>query len=263
MNHSFSDTYSSIKSPVHSFDPVVKLPAAILLILAIVSHPFQQLQAFIFYLILVSIILIISRVPLFYIFKKMFVVMPFVLLAAVFFPLTVGFSGSGSFFSMDNPAVVKGISIFIKAMLSVIVLLILISTQKFHSLLGAMRRLKMPSVVCVTSALMYRYVFILADESMKTSLARQSRTPGRLRKNKMKVIGNQMAVVFLRSWNRSKIIYNAMLSRGFTGEFPSAERPSIAKTHIVIFCIFVLLLVYLRFMPLVHQYVFTFIESAF
>lgn len=106
----------------------------------------------------------------------------------------------------------------------------------------------MPSVICIIAALMYRYVFILADESMKTTLARQSRTPGKLRMSKWKVLGNQMAVVFLRSWERSKIVYSSMCSRGFSGNFYSMNQRRLKALDIIIFSIFGLLFLTVRFM---------------
>ena len=252
MKHSYIDKYSHISSPVHKIDPVLKLLAALLIILAVVSQPSGRLLPFAIYGILILLLVLLSKIPLGYVMKRILIVLPFVLFAAVFYPLSLKLSDSSITLSIHHPEVLKGISIFFKAVLSVMVLVLLVSIEKFHHLLSALRRLKMPSVVCVISALMYRYIFILADESMKTSLARQSRTPGKLRQNRFKVIGNQMAMVFLRSWERSKTIYNAMLSRGFTGEFPSDKRKKMKVSHIVILCTFGFLLVYIRWMYPIH-----------
>ena len=255
MRHAFIDKYSHISSPVQRIDPLIKLLSALIIILAMVSQPPEHLLPFALYGLLVLMLLILSRIPPVYVMKRLLIVLPFILFAAVFFPLSVKLSDSSIRLSLYDPAVLKGISIFIKAALSVVVIIVLVSAEKFHHLLSAMRRLKMPAAVCITSALMYRYIFILADESMRTSLARQSRTPGKLRQNRLKVYGNQMAVVFLRSWDRSKIIYNAMLSKGFSCEFPAPGRERIKTGQIVSFCILGVFLAYIRFMEHINAFV--------
>ncbi len=255
MRHAFIDKYSNISSPVQKIDPLIKLLSALLIILALVSQPYDRFLPFAVYGLLVLVLLMLSRIPPVYVMKRLLIVLPFILFAAVFFPLSVKLSDSSIRLSLYHPAVMKGISIFIKAALSVVVIIVLVSAEKFHHLLRAMRRLKMPAVVCITSALMYRYIFILADESMRTSLARQSRTPGKLKQNRLKVYGNQMAVVFLRSWDRSKIVYNAMLSKGFSGEFPASGREKIKAAQIIFFCILLLSLTYIRFMEHINAFV--------
>lgn len=232
---------------------MIKLPAALLIILAIVSQPPAALLPFAVYGALVAMLVLLSRIPVVFVLKRILLVMPFVLFAAVFYPISVKLTDKSTMFSLHHPAVLKGIAILIKAILSVTVLVVLVSSERFHHLLGAMRRLKMPSVVCIISAMMYRYIFILADESMKTTQARQSRTPGKLRQNRIRVLGNQMAVIFLRSWERSITIYNSMLSKGFTGEFPSAGRGKLKAGQLAVFVVLVLFLAYIRFFEFINE----------
>ncbi|MFO7615481.1 MAG: cobalt ECF transporter T component CbiQ [Bacteroidales bacterium] len=255
MRHSFLDKYSNVSSPVHKMDPVMKLLAALLIILAIVSQPPDNLMPFAIYGILLLLLVSLSKIPVVFVMKRVLIILPFVVFAAAFYPISVKLSDRSIDLSFHHPAVLKGISIFLKAVLSVMVLIILVSTERFHQLLGALRRLKMPAAVCITSALMYRYIFILADESMKTSLARQSRTPGKIKQDRLKVLGNQMAVIFIRSWERAKMIYNSMLSRGFTGDFPNGDRKKMRTGHLLTLFILGLLLAVIRFMDPIHAFI--------
>jgi cobalt/nickel transport system permease protein len=75
-------------------------------------------------------------------------------------------------------------------------------------------------MLTTVAAFMYRYAFILGDEVIRTSRARSSRTPGRLRAGRIGTYGGQAAMVFLRGWHRSLRVYQAMQSRGFTGALP-------------------------------------------
>ncbi len=237
-----------MSSPVHRIDAAVKFLLVLLCVLAMVSEPRGRIFPFYFYAAIVFLVLAFSKVPPAFILKRLFVALPFIVVAAVFFPLSVAMSGQLVQWNFHDPWVLAGISVFVKASLSVLLLLLLVSTTGFNELLAGLRKLKVPLVICTMSAIMYRYIFILADESMKTSMARQSRTPGTLKISKLKVLGNQMSMVFLRSWNRSKIVYASMLSRGFHGEYFFMEKKKLRASDIVIFCIFVVVFFCIRFM---------------
>ncbi len=216
-------------------------------ILCMVSEHKLNLSPFAFYSIIVIILIGLSRVPLFYVFKRLIIVLPVIFLAAVFYPFSILISEGSDNFRLSDSSVTIAMSIFLKTLLSILFLILLVSTEKFHNLLGGLRKIRMPVVICIIAALMYRYVFILSDESMRTTLARQSRTSGKLRMNRWKVLGNQMAVVFLRSWERSKIVFSAMRSRGFTGDFYSLNQRQMRISDVVIFCIFGFLFLSIRF----------------
>ena len=96
-----------------------------------------------------------------------------------------------------------------------------------------LRLLKMPEVLGQITAVMYRYVFIINDERIRTLRAKESRTPGKLRSNPLKVYGNLAALIFLRSWERAHVVYNSMLSRGFSGNFPDQKELNLAPKDVV------------------------------
>ncbi|MBS4013527.1 MAG: cobalt ECF transporter T component CbiQ [Bacteroidetes bacterium] len=246
MNHSFIDKYSDINSPIHRFDPRLKFIFVILCVAIIVSQPRGQLLPYAFYGMMVISIMLLSRIPITFMLRRMLFVLPFILMASLFYPISIYIYDSASFPSIQNEAFSVAFSIFFKGSLSVILLILLISTEKFHNIISGMRMLKMPKIIGVISALMYRYIFIFSDEAMKTSMARNSRTPGRLKVNKIKVYGNQMAMIFIRSWDRSQNIYNAMVSRGFNGEFATMKEFKIKKSEIALFTLAIIMFLVIR-----------------
>jgi cobalt/nickel transport system permease protein len=167
-------------------------------------------------------------------------------MAAIFFPLSLFISQPERWSAIADGAIEAGVTILMKGFLAVLLLLVLSSTERFHRLLLAMRKFRIPSLITTISALLYRYIFLLVDETLKTSRARESRTPGRLRAGRLTVYGNQVAVIFLRSWERSQIIYKSMLSRGFSGEFPDMQRLELKATDIVLPVLFIALLLAVR-----------------
>ena len=255
MHHSYIDKYGGLDSPVHNVDASVKILSAFLAISIMVSDPPGKLYPFAIYALIVLIIAVLSKVPMSYIAGRLVKVFPFILIMAAFYPLTViGFRNPASL-NFSDQHVLAGFSILFKASLSVSILILLASTEKFHKLLSGLRKLRFPVIVGVLSALMYRYLFILADEAMRTNRARISRTPGSLKIGKLKVLGNQLSAIFIRSTERSRTIYVSMLSRGFTGEFPSMSEKSTKSGDIVFFCIFGFLLLYIRFMGSIHSFI--------
>lgn len=246
MKHSFIDKYSDLGSPVHDIDPRVKLVSAFLAIGIIVSEPRGEIFPFMFYGFVTLLLVLLSRVPLRFVLGRCLIVSPFIIIAALFYPLSVMLTSDyGPHFSL-RPEFMVSLSIMARAFLSVILLTLLVSTDKFHNLLLGLRRLRMPKLVGILSALMYRYVFILYDETLRTNRARDSRTPGKLRTGRLKTFGNQSAMIFLRSWERSQIIYNSMLSRGFDGEFPVIAKISIKGRDIIYFILFIIIFLAIR-----------------
>ena len=246
MKHDFIDKYSHIDSPVHRLDPRMKILAALAGIVVIVTEPLTADPLhFLLYTALIAAVVALSRLPVRYLARRMLVVMPFILMAALFYPLSL-LIGSETVAGERKEILTAGAIIFLKASLAVVLLIMLSSTERFHRLLMALRRLRVPVIITTVSALLYRYVFLISDEALKTNRARQSRTPGKLKTGRIKTYGNQVAVIFLRSWERSQTIYKSMLSRGFNGEFPDMQRMETGMADIVLPLLFVALLLTVR-----------------
>jgi cobalt/nickel transport system permease protein len=83
----------------------------------------------------------------------------------------------------------------------------------------------MPRLLVAIISFMYRYMFVLVDETMRLLRAREARS-ARLSTRKgggsllwrARVAGNMVGQLFLRSYERSERIYNAMLARGYRGQ---------------------------------------------
>jgi cobalt/nickel transport system permease protein len=73
---------------------------------------------------------------------------------------------------------------------------------------------------------MYRYLFVMADEAKRLLRAREARSarlPGAQGSGgslwwRAKITGGLVGQLFLRSFERSDRVYNAMLARGYRGE---------------------------------------------
>jgi cobalt/nickel transport system permease protein len=92
-------------------------------------------------------------------------------------------------------------------------------------LMHALRHLRVPGVLVAVISFMYRYLFILADEVLRLTRAREARSAGPAQGRgcgsilwRAKVAGGKAGQLFLRSYERSERVYNAMLARGYQGQ---------------------------------------------
>ncbi len=92
-------------------------------------------------------------------------------------------------------------------------------------MIHAFEHLRVPKTLTTIVAFLYRYLFVLTDEVLRLLRARQSRSAtvaglksGRSVAWRARVTGNMAGQLFLRSYERSDRIYNAMLARGYTGQ---------------------------------------------
>ena len=81
----------------------------------------------------------------------------------------------------------------------------------------------MPQLFTVQLLFLYRYIFVLTEESARASLARELRSCGSKGQG-IQSFGSLVGHLLLRTWQRAERIHKAMLARGFTGEFHASRQ---------------------------------------
>jgi len=252
MKHLFLDEYSSLSSVLHRLDPRTKTITFFIFVLFIVLTPPEYFIRFLLYLVLLSILIFRSKVPLAYIIKKSLVVIPFVLLVSIFIPfLKEGrVAGGYSLGSIRLNVTHTGLLIFwnicVKAFLSVICLILLSSTTGFPDFLKGLERLRVPKIIIMVLSFMYRYLFLAADELMRMKQAKDSRTIRPKRFFELKVLSNLIGNLSIRSYDRGERVYLAMCSRGFSGRVKTLNELSLKQGDIIFGFGIVSLLVIIR-----------------
>jgi len=175
VRHDFTDKYAYISSPVQRLDPRAKIIASVCGIVIVVTEPLNAgFDHMLLYLALILAVAVISRLPLLFLAKRVLLVSPFIIAASLFYPLSVILSSGEYAIAEREMALRASMVIFSRALLAIIILILLTSTEKFHRILLALRKLMMPKVICSVSALLYRYTFLLADETLRTSPRKQN-----------------------------------------------------------------------------------------
>lgn len=210
------DELASRNTIIHSLHPVVKLITTLIFIISVASFHKYDLLA-ILPLILYPVVLInLGELPLGSLFKSMILALPFIFFVAIFNPLldqvplvqTGKFTITGGWISF--------LGIMLRFALTVLAALILIATSGMNEIGMALLKLKLPKPFVWQLLLLYRYLNLLISETIKTLRAYSLRalsTPGIA----PGVWGSLVGQLLLRTIDRAQHIYQAMLSRGFTG----------------------------------------------
>ena len=120
-------------------------------------------------------------------------------------------------------------------------ILSLVATTPAPSLAKAMTALRVPDKFAFLFLFTYRYLHVIAEEYGRLATAARLRgfVPATDRRT-YRAYAALVAMVLVRSFDRSQRVYQAMVLRGFTGTFPSLSRLSAGRRDRV-FGVFVLL----------------------
>lgn len=246
MHIHFLDPYQPGESPVHALDGRVKFLLTIAFILTTALTPIGAWSVYTLLLALALAIELISGLGVRYILKRSALAAPFVLSAL---PLLFTVPGAALLelpwlgWTLSMPGLERFFSLALKSWISVQAAIVMSSTMSFPDLLLAMRALRIPRLLVAVFGLMWRYLFVLADEALRLIRARAARSgqsdqhdlhPGGRLAWRARVAGGMAGNLFLRGFERSDRIYTAMLSRGYDGEVRSFALPPLSQTQILI-----------------------------
>jgi cobalt/nickel transport system permease protein len=229
MHFDVFDRYHETGSLIHRLDPRVKVVVTVLYILSNALLPNGAWIAFGFSWLFLLLANALSRLGLGFTFKRSLVALPFALIA-----LTVLFSIPGNPLStfhfllwdltITDAGLLRFISILVRSWLSVQMAILLVAVARFPDLIHALEHLRVPLILTSIIAFLYRYLFVLTDEVFRLRRARESRSaaaPGKRSGGSVtwraQTAGQMAGQLFLRSYERSDRVYNAMLARGFKG----------------------------------------------
>lgn len=230
MKHSYIDKYSDLDSFIHRLDPRTRILTTLAFVLAVMVTPPTNWLAFILFASLIAGLVLLAKLPVLYALKRSAVILPFVLMVAVFMPFWGRGRVMGSYnvwlwrVSVTHDGLLVLWNVTVKSWLSALALILLSSTTRFSELLKGLEQLGVPRVMVMILAFTYRYIFVLTDEVMRMQRARDSRGGfetrpyGGSRLWQIRTVGNMIGTLFIRSYERAERVYGAMAARGFDGQ---------------------------------------------
>ena len=229
MQTSIFDRYHYGESLIHHLDPRVKVVVTVLFVVSNSLLPDGAWLGFELSLGFVLLVIVLAQVRLTYVLKLSALVIPFALVAVTVLFVTPGDTWVSFWLgkwhlTASYPGLIRFASIFLRSWLSVQMAILLAMTTEMPDLLHALRHLGVPDMLVAITSFMIRYLSVLVDEATRLMRARDARCAGRALGItdigwQARVAGNMAGQLFLRSFERSERVYNAMVSRGFHGHF--------------------------------------------
>lgn len=254
MHIHFQDPYRPGASVIHRLDARVKFVLTLAFILATASAPVGAWPIYVLLLTLTLSAAIAAELGVGFLLRRAVLALPFALAA-----LTVIFTTPGPAWlrlplgpwtlTITYPGLERFASIAVKSWLSVQAAIVLSATTEFPDLLLAMRAVKVPRLLVAIFGLMWRYLFVLADEARRLMQAREARSAdpdgrgGGSVAWRGRVTGGMVGNLFLRGVERSERIYAAMVARGYDGEVRALPLPRLGPGSLMVLIAGLLLIV--------------------
>jgi cobalt/nickel transport system permease protein len=258
MHFDAFDRYHETESFIHRLDPRVKVIVTVAFILSNALLPDGAWMAFAVAWLFLLFLNVLSNLGVLFTFKRSFIALPFAIVA-----ITVLFSIPGkaltSFhflfwdLTITDMGWLRFVSIMIRSWLSVQMAIMLVATARFPDIIHALEHLRVPSILTTIIAFLYRYLFVLADEVFRLLRARESRSAAASGTRsggsvawRAGVAGNMAGQLFLRSYERSDRVYNAMLARGYAGHMQTMTPHVFRRVDYIVTTIVILFLLLLQ-----------------
>ena len=210
-----------LASPIHRLDPRAKIVGFAGITVVGVSTPLAAWPAYVACGLALTAIAALGRVGPGVIWSRLRVILPLVVFVAVFVPFVRGGpSVQVGPFSLSEAGLATFALVTAKATIGALSAVLLGATTSFPDILHGLERLRVPRLLTVIAAFMYRYVFVIADEArrMRAALAARAYRPRHL--GQIGALGRMVTALFLRSYERGERVYLAMLARGYAGAMP-------------------------------------------
>ena len=174
MHANVFDRYQAGDSLIHRLDPRVKVVMTILFILSNVLLPDGAWMGFLLAFAFVLVIIWLAGLRPGFVISRSFLAIPFTLAAITVIFTTPGapvfsFTLGPWTFTPTDVGLVRFFSIVTRSILSVQMAIVLTAATQFPDLIHALRHLRLPSVLVSVIAFMYRYLFVLSDEVLRTA----------------------------------------------------------------------------------------------
>ncbi|MCL6584529.1 MAG: cobalt ECF transporter T component CbiQ [bacterium] len=218
------DRYWELKSPIHSWDP--RLRILTLLILAFSISSAQRLPTILGCLLFSFLLLWLTKIPLSFSLKRLAAVTTFIGPFFLIMPLTIKakpgdtiyFFSHLKFLEINVRGLYLATRVYCKAVAIVLLVVPMFGTSRFDTSIKALEHLKVPNSIIQMILFSYRYVFVFLAELKRMSLAMKVRkfTPS-TNFHTLKTYGNFIGTLLVRSFELAEEVYQAMLARGYTG----------------------------------------------
>ncbi|HAJ34000.1 MAG TPA: cobalt ECF transporter T component CbiQ [Candidatus Atribacteria bacterium] len=213
------EKFSEGDSFLHKLDPRVKITVALLFsVIVAVSDKYTSLIGALFFAI---VAVILARLRTREVISRLLVVNSFIFLLWLMLPFT--FPGKNIYIlgslNISQEGIKYALLITIKSNSIILVGIALLSTSSIFNLVHALRHLYLPDKLTQLFFFTYRYTQTIHSEYIRLNNALKIRGfKAQTNFHTYRTYAYLVGMMLVRSYDRSKRVYNAMLCRGFKGK---------------------------------------------
>lgn len=179
-----------------------------------------------------------NRISFIYYIKIMAIPLSFLLLGTVAIMVNIAeapigllsFGVGGKFLVVTGTALLEAGTLILVSFASVSCLYFLTLTTPMIDILYVLKRIHCPTIIIELMMLMYRFIFVVLDMASSITTSQRCRLGNKNFRTELGSMGQMLAVLLVRSLNKSNNLFDAMESRCYTGElrvlydYPSAKK---------------------------------------
>ena len=224
------EALATVVSPLSALDARAKIIGGLALIVAVVTSPPLAAAEFALVGVVFTALVAIGRLPLARVLARSALVLPFAGTIALLSPLQAS-AGSLNTGGLLGPEAAAGwlaaYAILSKAWLSTLTVVLVSATTPVPEFLDALRRLRVPDILVMLLAFIYRYTPVLGRQLHALRVSVASRAPALRGVKLVRVYGTFGGAMVVRAYERGERVHAAMLARGFDGTLPVNRRTTL------------------------------------
>ncbi|MEG0366021.1 MAG: cobalt ECF transporter T component CbiQ [Coprobacillus sp.] len=200
-------------SLIHRLNPLLKMILTMIYILFVLSSHYSDILTLMAYAMILFVVIKMGRLSISAILKRSLIGLPISLCIGI--SNIIFMNEQVSVFGMViSSGYISLIALVLKNILCLSAVFNLIATTSFNHIACELVHIKVPSIFVMQLIMIYRYIFLLADEARQMMQAYLLKNPYK-NSIEMKDFGSFIGSLLVRSFKRSEDVYMAMKCRGF------------------------------------------------
>jgi len=211
-------------SPLHRAPAHLKILGLVGFMLLVVATPREWYAVFAVWSFFLALGVGLSRVPVTFLAKRLWIEVPFVIFAVLVPFISHGPRTEVLGLTVSEPGLIAAWGLLVKGTLGVLAALTFAATTEPDDALRGLQRLRMHDLLVQIMGFMIRYLDVVTADLSRMLVAMRSRGYEPRSPRHWPALARSMGALFIRSYERGERVHLAMLSRGYQGKLPEGLR---------------------------------------
>lgn len=208
----------------------------------------------VFVIITMSIaILYIAQIPVFTYLKALAIPVPFLIISVITIVINInpdpesllyGFRVKSLVIGITKAGISRAMSLFLRSLACISSMYFLAFTTSIVDITSTLRKTRIPMIFIEMMTIIYRFIFVLIDTAVYMKLSQECRLGYSNIKRSYSSLGALITNLFMKAYDRYRMLYLSLMARGYTGELNVVCRESkISNRNLALIGIYIVLIV--------------------